>query len=256
MQGAIGPAVLAALLVLVVVALARPVSAWWADDAGNRELLAGHDAHALTWFDSGLRLEPQWGLLHEDRGRALLVTAPREALAEFKRAACGSPCIAEEGDALAAMGRVSDAVDRYILADAVGRASDIALALAARGNIEQALGIERGMIGHLHDGFVERAELASAYATVGEIEASAADMREARKNSRDHGRRAVAAFEKASSLAPLNEGYLLSLGFAELRWGSSAAARAAFEKLLAIHPQQPDAQAALARMDRDANAKQ
>lgn len=238
-------------MLIVAVTLAavfsRPLRAWWDDDAGNRALLAGKPQVAIAWFDAGLRAQPDWALLHEDRGRALLNANPTAALAEFERAACGSPCLAEEGDALAALGRLDEATQRYVSAKAVGRASVVAMRLASHGKYDAALAIESALIERLHDDFVDRSDLASAYAAIGKIQTAAASSGDVRAPG-ERGALAIAAFSRATSLAPLNEDYLLSYGFAELRWGSPRAARAAFERLLQIHPHQPDAQAALQHM--------
>lgn len=229
----------------------NPLRAWWDDDAGNRALLVGNTQQAIARFNAGLRLEPNWGLLHEDRGRALMDRDPKEALAEFERAACGLACLAEEGDALAAMGRMDEAIDRYIAAKAVGRTAEVARHLTGEGNYDAALAIEAALIKRLHNNFIDRADLAAAYATTGTIQVSAALAAADPALARTRGRLAVDAFFKASNLAPLNEDYLLSYGFAQLRFGNQQQARAAFERLLRIHPDQPDAQAALRRMQGD-----
>jgi tetratricopeptide (TPR) repeat protein len=239
------------LVTVVLVTLGwRPFVAWSSDDAGNRELLRGHDARALRWFDAGLRYEPSWALLHEDRGRALLERDPAAALAEFERAACGAPCIAEEGDALARLGRPEAAVDRYVSAKAVARVSDIALSLAARGRYDEAMALEHELIRRLGDGFVERADLASSYWTLGRIQTAAAQVTPVRASA--YRENAIAAYAAASRLAPYNEGYLLSYAFAQAQWGDANAARSAFERMLAIHPHQNDAEAALARLGKGA----
>lgn len=229
----------------------RPLRAWWDDDAGNRALLAGNTRQAVAWFNAGLRVEPNWGLLHEDRGRALVDRNPKEALAEFERAACGLACLAEEGDALAALGRMDEAIDRYIAAKAVGRTAEVAMSLAGEGNYDAGLAIEAALIKRLHNNFIDRADFAAAYATTGAILTSAASAATDPALAQTRGRLAIDAFGKASNLAPLNEDYLLSYGFAQLRFGNRQLARAAFERLLRIHPDQPDAQAALQRMHGD-----
>ncbi len=214
-------------------------------------MLAGNTEQAIAWFDAGLRMQPNWGLLHEDRGRALIDHDPQQALAEFERAACGSPCLAEEGDALAAMGRTEEAINRYIEAKAISRAAEVAVRLAGEGNYDAGLAIEAALIRRLHNNFIDRADLAAAYATAGKIQALAASAATAPAVAHARGRLAIDALSKASSLAPLNEDYLLSEGFAQLRFGNQQLARAAFERLLQIHPDQPDAQAALQRMHGD-----
>jgi len=224
----------------------RPLAAWWADAAGNRALLRGNDAGALEHFDRALRLEPGWALLHEDRGRALLARDPAQALLEFDRADCGAPCSAEAGDALVRLGKPREAVGRYIDAKAVSKVSDIALSLARQGRYDDATALVRALIGRLHDDFLERADLASSYATLGAIDIQAASAETA--HARDRRAQAIAEFAAASRLAPFNEGYLLSYGFAQAQWGDSDAARRAFERVLEIHPHQADAEAALADM--------
>jgi tetratricopeptide (TPR) repeat protein len=238
------------LVLIVLIAFGwRPLAAWWCDDAGNRELLRGDAAAALPWFDAGLRYEPGWALLHEDRGRAMLESDPAVALAEFERADCGAPCIAQEGDALVRLGKPEAAVDHYVSAKAVARVSDIALALAQRGRYAPAMALERELIRRLGTSFVDRADLASSYWTLGKIQTSAASSINAQEGARHAD--AIAAYAAASRLAPYNEGYLLSYAFAQAQWGDAHAARSAFERLLAIHPHQSDAEAALARLGKD-----
>lgn len=215
--------------------------------------MRGHDAQALHWFDTGLRDEPGWALLHEDRGRALLREDPATAREEFARAACGAPCTAEEGDALIRLGKPEAAVDRYVSAKAVSRVSDIALSLAAQGKYDAATALGNELVRRLRDNFLERADLASSYATLGQIHIEAATAAGAKPaRVREHRREAIAAYSGASRLAPYNEGYLLSYAFAQAQWGDARAARLAFERLLAIHPHQRDAEAALARLGRGA----
>ena len=224
----------------------RPLAAWWGDDAGNRAMLRGNTSRALGWFDWSLELEPKWALLHEDRGRALLESDPKTALTEFDRASCGAPCVAEAGDALVRLGQPQLAVDRYMQAKAVGRVSDIAHELAQRGDFDAARELVTDLISRLHDDFLERADLASAYATLGEIDDEAAYVQPAMSRSRRA--EAIAAYASASRLAPYNEGYLLSYAFSEMQWGSAASARSAFERVLELHPHQVDAETALARL--------
>jgi tetratricopeptide (TPR) repeat protein len=230
----------------LVLAGLRPLSAWWQDAAGNRALLRGDDAGALGHFDRALRFEPQWALLHEDRGRALAERDPAHALLEFDRADCGAPCSAEAGDALVRLGRPRDAVSRYIDAKAVSKVSDMALSLARQGRYDDAAALVNALIGRLHDDFLERADLASSYAALGAIEIAAAAAQTPR--SGELRAYAIAAYAAASRLAPFNEGYLLSYAFAQAQWGDPAAARRAFQRVLEIHPHQVDAEAALAHM--------
>ncbi|HEV2037695.1 MAG TPA: hypothetical protein VGQ96_03725 [Candidatus Eremiobacteraceae bacterium] len=224
----------------------RPLAAWLGDDIGNRLMLRGNVAQAADWFAWALRLEPGWALLHEDLGRALLPSDPKRALAEFDRAGCGAPCSAEAGDALVRMGKPTLAIDRYMSAKAVGRVSDIALSLAQRGDYTAASALIAALISRLRDKFLERAELASSYATLGKIQVLAAASRPAQ--ARQHWRAVIAAYASASQLAPYNEGYLLSYAFAQMQWGDAAAARRAFQRVLELHPHQADAETALARL--------
>jgi tetratricopeptide (TPR) repeat protein len=221
------------------------LQAWWDDDQGNRALQRGHPDLALGWFDAGLAQEPDWALLHEDRGRALLHSHPQEALAEFDLAACGSPCDAEAGDALAAMGRRNEAIERYIRAKAVTRLSTVTLQLAREGRYDSALSIESALLHRLHNDFIDRADLATVYDTIGQIEITAAIAQPKDARSLKRAASAISAFANAMNLAPLNENYLLSYGFAQLRFGDRQAARATFERLLQLHPGQPDALAGL-----------
>ena len=222
----------------------NPVCAWWSDAAGNKALLRGDVPGALGSFDGGLRREPGWSVLHEDRGRALLATDPGAALAEFDRAACGPACLAESGDAFVRLGRLDEAVDRYIAAKAVSRVDDLAVADARQGRYDEATTLEGALIARLHDDFLERADLAAAYATLGAIRLDAATAARP-QDARSLRNAAIAAFGSASQLAPFNEGYLLSYAFSQMRWGDKAVARRAFERVLQLHPHQADAQAAL-----------
>ena len=211
-------------------------------------MLRGDRARAQTEFAWALTLEPTWAVLHEDLGRALLQTDPQRALHEFDLAACGAPCAAEAGDALVRLGRLNDAIDRYISAKAVSRVSEIAFTLAQRGEFDRAMALVEALIGKLRDKFLERAELASAYATLGKIKLDAAEAQPAR--AKELRREAIAAFASASRLASYNEGYLLSYAYAQMQWGDADAARLTFERVLELHPHQRDAEAALAQFDR------
>jgi tetratricopeptide (TPR) repeat protein len=146
------------------------------------------------------------------------------------------------------MGRLDEAIDRYIIAKAVSRVSDIALSLSQRGEYKRATTLVEALIGKLRDKFLERADLASAYATLGKIELDAALANPAQ--ARELRRAAIAAYASASRLAPFNEGYLLSYAFAQKEWGDADVARTAFERVLELHPHQSDAEAALARLAR------
>src|SRR5579864_4316301 len=142
-----------AVLVLLGFFTQRPLRAWWDDDEGNRALLRGHDLRAARLFEAGLTAEPGWATLHEDLGRAVLPTDPARSLAEFDRAACGSPCLAQAGDALAAMGRTNEAIDRYVQAKAVGKVSQVAAQLVAAGRYDAALAVESALLAKLHNDF-------------------------------------------------------------------------------------------------------
>jgi tetratricopeptide (TPR) repeat protein len=224
----------------------------WTDDFGNRALLSGKNARALAAFDVALTFEPQWGFLHEDRGRALLSYDPTAALAEFERADCGAPCVAEEGDALVRLGQLQAAGSKYVNARAVSRVADMALALAHAGKYAEALALERALANRLDAGFLERADLASTFATQGEIYVIVAGTKD-RRQMQAYEQAAIKAFGQASQLAPFNEGYLLSYGYAQAQWGDPRKAIATFQRVLAIHPGQSDAQAALVRLQPDAN---
>jgi tetratricopeptide (TPR) repeat protein len=199
----------AVLVIVSAVLAARPLQAWWDDDEGNRALLAGNASSALTWFDAGLRAQPSWSVLHEDRGRALLAGHPSEALAEFDRAACGSPCTAEAGDALMALGRTNEAIDDYVQAKAVGRVTEVATRLEAAHDYTAALAIESSLLARLTNDFVDRSDLAAVYAAIGKIDVSAATSAKRNSQARQDARAAIDAFAHATTLAPLNEDYLL-----------------------------------------------
>ncbi len=221
--------------------------AWWCLDLGNIALLEGRRLDALHWFARGLQLEPGWNALHEDRGRALLESDPRSALAEFKRAGCGAPCLAQEGDALVRLGQFDAALDRYMRVKAVARIGEQADRIAAGGRYGEAAAIERALIARLSDPFYERADLARAYAMLGKLEGEAAATHPS--DGRRHGENSARAFATASALAPFNEGYKLSYAFAELTYGSRAAAVKAFRSVLELHPRQIDAETALKAID-------
>ncbi|MBV8203939.1 MAG: hypothetical protein JO195_02815 [Candidatus Eremiobacteraeota bacterium] len=233
-------------MVLLVAAIAvcwRPLLAWWADDAGNRALARGQMTGALAWFAQSLGLEPGWRMAHEDRGRALLARDPRSALVEFDYAACGAPCDAEAGDALVGMGRPDEAVDRYVRAHAAERVFAAARDLARAGRYDAALRLVHGLIAQLHDDFLERSDLAASFATLGllELDAAATKPRQARALRSQ----AIADYATASRLSPFNEGYLLSLASAQMQFGDRRAARTAYEKVLELHPHEPNAETAL-----------
>jgi tetratricopeptide (TPR) repeat protein len=233
-------------VILLAVAAAgawRPLVAWWDDDAGNRALARGQTEKALSWFDRSLRWEPRWRLLHEDRGRALQASDPAAAVAEFDYAGCGAPCDAEAGDALLRMGKVDEAVDRYVRAHAAERVFSAARDLARTGHDDAAMGLVRLLIAQLHDNFLERSDLASSYAALGSLELEAAGPKPRLASALRA--QAIADFARASRLSPFNEGYLLSYASAEERFGDRRAARRAYERILQLHPGEPNAQEAL-----------
>jgi len=236
----------AALCVLALLA-ARPLAAWYADDTGNLALAKNQAQAAAGRFVYGLSLEPRWALLHEDLGRAVLDSDPAAALREFRIAACGSPCTAEEGDALLRLGRTNEAISSYIAAKAVARLGQRAQDLANSGRDGEAIALEQALISRLHDSFLERAELASAYATLGNLQIQAGWKKPAQAPALR--RNAIGALQQAATLAPYNERYLLLYAFAQLQWGDRAAARTTFERILRLHPHQRDAEAALAELD-------
>ena len=237
----------AAVVAAGVLVFHSALVAWWCLDRGNIALLGGRRLDALGWFARGLQSEPGWNALHEDRGRALLESDPRSALAEFKRAGCGAPCIAQEGDALVRLGQFDAALDRYMRVKAVARIGEQADRIAAEGRYEDAAAIERALIARLSDPFYERADLARAYAMLGKLEDAAAVTHPS--DGRRHGEASARAFAAASMLAPFNEGYKLSYAFAELKYGSRSAAVKAFRRVLQLHPHQADAETALNALD-------
>lgn len=238
------------VLGVLLLALAwRPLSAWYRDDLGNLAFLHGDSAAARASFEFALRQEPQWSFLHEDLGRVLLATDPTAALQEFRVAACGSPCIAEEGDALLRLGRVQDAIGKYVSARAATRVFARAQELASQGRYAESIALEEALVARLHDNFLERAELASAYASLGTLEDTAAYNLP--RQASTLRARATRALHTASDLAPFNEGYLLAYGFSEMQYGDRSHARAAFQRVLRLHPHQQDAERALARLDQN-----
>ncbi|MDQ6780988.1 MAG: hypothetical protein M3Z37_07545 [Candidatus Eremiobacteraeota bacterium] len=238
---------LAVLFLFITLLGWRSVAAWFADDAGNLALFKGRSADAARWFRSGLQAEPGWGLLHEDLGRALLATDPRSALDEFRIAACGPACAAEEGDALLRLGRRDEAIERYVASRAVVRVGQRAQEIAAAGDDHQAIALETSLLARLHDSFLERAQLASTYAALGDLELGAAYRHPA--EAAVLRRAAIGALRRASALAPFNERFLLLYAFAQIQWGDRAEARVAFQRLLRLHPHLAAAESALSKLE-------
>ena len=235
-----------ALFVIAAFTAWRPLMAWCADNAGNRALARSQTDVALVWFDRSLRWEPAWRFVHEDRGRALINDNPSAALSEFDYADCGAPCEAEAGDALVRMGRAEEAVKRYVAARAVQRVFAAARELAQTGHYDAALRLLHLLIAQLHDNFLERSDLASSYAALGELELDAPTSRATLTPGLR--RQAIADLGRASRLSPFNEGYLLSYASAQERFGDRRAAIRAYQRVLELHPDEPDAQAALHAM--------
>jgi tetratricopeptide (TPR) repeat protein len=241
-------AVLAAAVVLVALAGAwRALGAWWLDDLGNLRLAKGDADGAVVLFDRGLRLAPHSSLLLEDRGRALLDSDPAAALEDFKAAACGAACTAEMGDAEARLGNAGAAVTDYLQANAAIRLAAMEDRIAATGRYDDAIALETALAQRLSGNVLLRADLAAAYAKIGRLSAQAGIALPERAG--EYHRRAIASFKHATEIAPFNEGYLLSYATAQMNWGDKDAARAAFEHVLALHPHQADAEAALAQLD-------
>jgi tetratricopeptide (TPR) repeat protein len=237
-------AALIAAALIVAALLARPAIALWCDDMGNLAYVRGDGGPAQAWFTRGLAIEPGWSLLREDLGRSMLASDPRQALAYLESAACGRPCTAEEGDAQIRLGDPKDAVDDFLAARAVDRVAQSADELAARRRYADAIALESALANRLGHGMLAQADLASAYFSLGKLDTEAAGS-VAPAARAGYERSAIASFHRASALAPFNEGYLLSLGYAELKWGSRADAKAAFDRLLELHPQESEAQQGL-----------
>jgi tetratricopeptide (TPR) repeat protein len=239
-------------LALASVALAaalcwRPAQAWWYLDVGNLAYVRGDRGAAASSFERGLDIEPGWHVLHEDHGRAILDTQPAVALVEFEVADCGEPCQAEAGDAESRLGRAQDAVNDYLAAHAVDRLAAAVAQLARERRYDDAIALERALAARLGSGMLVEADLASAYYAVGTLdEKAASDGGGARRAT--YRADAVRSFRRASTLAPFNEGYLLSLGFEETAVGDRRGARAAFERVLDLHPHQSDAERGLAQL--------
>lgn len=236
------------MVCIAAVFAARPIAAAWYDDRGNVALSQGLRAQAAADFERGLSFAPASRLLAEDLGRARLDGDPAEALADFVRADCGDPCTAERGDAEVRLGRADAAAADFLAAKAAGRLGETVTRMAAAGRYRDAIALESALIDHL-DPLFDQADIAAAHARVGELETKAAE--EEPHAAAELRRSAIASFGAASRLAPLNEGYLLSLGYAQLQWGDHAAARRAFLRVLELHPTQADAVRGLARLGAD-----
>jgi tetratricopeptide (TPR) repeat protein len=234
---------IAAICIAVAVLLWRPLAAWWCDDRGNIMLARGDTASALALFERGLTFTPNSRVLLEDRGRARLDDDPAGALSDFTAADCGQPCVAERGDAEVRLGLAAAAVRDYLAAHAAERITATVDGLAAQHRFDEALAIERALIKGL-DPMLDQADIAAAEAHVGDLDVTAAKADPAR--SAAYRRDAIAVFAAAHRLAPLNEGYLLSLGYSQLQWGDRREARRAFERELELHPTQADAERGLA----------
>jgi tetratricopeptide (TPR) repeat protein len=239
---------IAAIALALAVLFWRPIAAWWCDDRGNIMLARGDSSSALTWFERGLVYTPGSRVLLEDRGRARLDADPGGALTDFTAADCGQPCIAERGDAEVRLGLADAAVRDYLAAHAAERITTTVDGLAARHRFDEALAIERALIKGL-DPLLDEADIAAAEAHVGDLDVKAAKADLAR--SAAYRRDAIAAFAAAHRLAPLNEGYLLSLGYSQLQWGDRREARRAFERELELHPTQADAERGLALLGKE-----
>ncbi len=156
--------------------------------------------------------------------------------------------MAERGDAEARIGRADAAAADYLAAKAATRLGDAVGRMAGAGRYSDAIALEQALIAHL-DPVLDQADIAAVNARIGALEVTAAknDPRGAPALRRS----AITSFASASRLAPLNEGYLLSLGYAQMQWGDRKAARRAFERVLELHPTQADAESGLDRLGPD-----
>lgn len=237
---------LALTLALAVALVWRHLAAWGYDDLGNLALVKGDTPRAQSLFDRGLALVPDSHLLLEDRARAELDSDPATALRDFERAACGPPCVAGQGDAYARLGHPDEAVEAYLDAKAAHRLAAVVDVMASHGKYDEAIALEKALIQRLGDSIFLRADLAAAYSKVGMLAAAAGDANPSKAAA--YHREAIAAFDRATALAPFNEGYLLSFAFAQMSWGDRHAAANAFRRVLALHPHQSDAEKALAQL--------
>lgn len=235
--------VVAALIAVVL--LWRPAAAWWCLDVGNLAYLRSDRTTAAEDFTRGLELEPSWHALREDHGRAILDTDPAIALADFEAADCGEPCVAEAGDAEFRLGHFDEAVNDYLSADAVERVGTAVDRLAGGRRFDDAISLERALAAHLGTGMLAQADVGSAENVIGGLDERAAKSTHDTAKANAYHADAIRSFRRASQLAPFNEGYLLSLGFAEAQWGDRFDARDAFERVLDLHPHESDAERGL-----------
>jgi len=224
----------------------RPLAALWLDNLGSIAYAKGDLGRARALFDRGLEFEPRSPALLEDRGRAELDADPAAALRDLAAADCGAACLAEAGDAQVRLGDSAAAVDDYLRAKAVTRLETHVAGLADAGQYEEAIALERALAGRLSSSPLDRGNLARTLWQIGRLEIVAAYRQPARAAAERAD--AFKRFRRASELAPYNESYLLSLGYAELNWGDKRIARRAFARLLELYPHQPDAERALARL--------
>jgi tetratricopeptide (TPR) repeat protein len=239
--------VLAGAAIIAIAVGWRPLVAWWYLDAGNLAFVRGADSAASADFARGLALEPAWHSLLEDSARAMLDSDPSTALAELRLADCGEPCLAEAGDAQSRLGHAQAAVDDYLAAHAVERVGAAVGRLSDEGRYDEAIALERALAVRLGSGMLAEADLGSAYFTIGTLDAQAVHHGGGR--SRAYAQDAIRSFRRASQLAPFNEDYLLSLGFADVDWGDRRAAKTVFERVLDLHPHEADAERGLAILD-------
>src|SRR6266568_3051470 len=71
--------------------------------------------------------------------RSLIVATGLGALADFRAADCGEPCVAEAGDAESRLGRAQEAVNDYLAAHAVTRLAAAVERLVREGRFDDAI---------------------------------------------------------------------------------------------------------------------
>ena len=241
-------AIIAAACVVVAALFWRSLAAWWCLDEGDLAFVRGDAAAAQVWLERGLALEPAWHALLEDHARVVMDADPVLALAQLREADCGQPCLAEEGDAESRLGRPFQAVDDYLTAHAVDRVAAAVQRLADLHRYDDAIGLERAMANRLGNGMLAQADLASTDYVIGTLDERAATAAPPDRAGQYHDD-ALFNFREAARLAPMHEDYLLSLGYAELQWGDRESARAAFERVLDLHPRQSEAERGLAAVE-------